>query len=893
MKETFKITGLTDQQVAESRARHGMNVLTPPKKRSLWLQFLDCFNDPLIKILLVAFALSVGIAAYEYFGTGKTAEVLLEPVGIFIAIVLATLVGFLVEVNANKKFEILNKLNDDVLVKVTRNGKVTQIARRDVVVGDVVMLDAGENVPADGDLLNSVSMSVDESSFTGEPLAHKSHKPEDEKGDATYPVNRLLRGSNVADGHGVMRVTEVGDRTEYGKVFTEAQIENDLETPLMKQFDQLGRWIAKGSYIVGACIVVGRLLMLALDGMPHDTLDVMQYVIETIMLAVTLIVVSVPEGLPMSVTLSMALSMRRMLASNNLVRKMHACETMGAATIICTDKTGTLTQNQMRVQEAYFPEIEQQRLLGTDPMSQLIALNIACNSTAFIDNSDEQKVKAIGNPTEGALLLWLHESDINYAELRESNELEAQLPFSTENKYMASVIRTPDGRRLLLVKGASEIIVRHCSQIAGGITFEEITKHLLQYQSQAMRTLGFAFKELNDDEMNPIAHYRLEAEGLTFMGVVGISDPVRSDVPGAIRECREAGIQVKIVTGDTPVTAREVGRQVNIWNADDADGTLITGEEFARLSDEDAMQRAHEIKIMSRARPADKARLVNLLQQSGEVVAVTGDGTNDAPALNAAQVGLSMGDGTAVAKQASDITIMDNSFTSIGKAVLWGRSLYKNIQRFILFQLTVNLAACIVVGIGSFISEQPALTVTQMLWINLIMDTFAALALASLPPNEKVMHDKPRRDGDSIITRKMMKFIGGAGLLFAVLMLGMFCYLLFVNHSPDEGRSLITSHIMPDEVAIYFTTFVFLQFWNMFNAKAFDSGHSAFHNIKDSKIFFSIAAIILVGQIVIVQVGYKMFQIEPLTLKQWLIIFFGTSPVMLIGEFIRYFKNKA
>ena len=408
-----------------------------------------------------------------------------------------------------------------------------------------------------------------------------------------------------------------------------------------------------------------------------------------------------------------------------------------------------------------------------------------------------------------------------------------------------------------------------------------------------MRTLGFAYKELNDGEMNPIAHYRLEAEGLTFMGVVGISDPVRSDVPGAIRECCEAGIQVKIVTGDTPVTAREVGRQVNILNADDAGDTLITGEEFARLSDEDAMRRAREIKIMSRARPADKARLVNLLQQSGEVVAVTGDGTNDAPALNAAQVGLSMGDGTAVAKQASDITIMDNSFTSIGKAVLWGRSLYKNIQRFILFQLTVNLAACIVVGIGSFISEQPALTVTQMLWINLIMDTFAALALASLPPNEKVMHDKPRRDGDSIIPRKMMKFIGGAGLLFAVLMLGMFCYLLFVNHSLDEGRSLITSHIMPDEVAIYFTTFVFLQFWNMFNAKAFDSGHSAFHNIKDSKVFFSIAAIILIGQIVIVQVGYKMFQIEPLTLKQWVLIFLGTSPVMLIGEFIRYFKNKA
>lgn len=891
MTEKHKITGLNDAQVAQSRSQHGMNVLTPPKKRSLWLQFMDCFNDPLIRILLVALLLSVGISIYEYVGLHLSSEVLLEPVGIFLAIVLATLVGFLVEINANKKFEILNKLNDDVAVKVMRNGVVTQIPRRDVVVGDVVMLDAGENVPADGELLESVSMSVDESSFTGEPLAYKSHKPEDIKADATYPTNRVLRGSNVADGHGMMQVTEVGDRTEYGKVFTEAQIAHDLETPLMKQFDQLGKWIARGSYIVGGLIIVGRLLLLAIDGMEHDALSVIQYLIETLMLAVTLIVVSVPEGLPMSVTLSLALSMRRMLASNNLVRKMHACETMGATTIICTDKTGTLTRNQMHVQEAYFPGLAETGRLSSDDASRIIALNMGCNSTAFIDKTDDNKHKAIGNPTEGALLLWLESAGIDYVALRDEWEIEAQLPFTTVNKYMATVVRNRSGRRLLLVKGASEIIVKHCGTIAGGVDFEHITAQLLQYQSQAMRTLGFAHRELTADAPCPIADHRLVIEGMTFDGIVGISDPVRPDVPDAIKECTAAGIEVKIVTGDTPGTAREIGRQVAIWHPEDSADALITGEEFAQLNDEEASERAKQIKVMSRARPADKARLVALLQKRGEVVAVTGDGTNDAPALNMAQVGLSMGDGTAVAKQASDITIMDNSFTSIGKAVMWGRSLYKNIQRFILFQLTVNLAACVVVGVGSFLSEQPALTVTQMLWINLIMDTFAALALASLPPSHSVMRDKPRKDGESIITRRMLKFIIGMGTVFAAVMLAIFIYLLFHHHSPDEGRSFITSQIMTDEMAIYFTTFVFLQFWNMFNAKAYDSGSSAFSNMKESKVFFAIMAVIAVGQVAIVQLGYKMFQVEPLSLKQWVLIVVGTSPVMLVGELVRIIKN--
>ena len=887
MSTPHHITGLNSQQVQQSRKQHGPNVLTPPPRKSLLVQFIATFNDPLIKILLVALLLSIGISVYELLCLHQSADVLLEPLGIFLAIMLATVVGFLVEVNANKKFDILNKMHDDTPVKVMREGKITQVPRRDIVVGDVVLLDAGEKIPADGELLDSVQMTVDESSFTGEPAARKSHREQDRDPEATYPTHVLLRGSSVSEGHGMMQVTHVGDATEYGKIYTDAQIENDLETPLMRQFDQLGRWIARGSYIVGAAIVLGRLAIHYIDGgfAGESLVNTLQYLIETVMLAVTLIVVSVPEGLPMSVTLSLALSMRRMLASHNLVRKMHACETMGATTIICTDKTGTLTQNQMQVYKAHFFGLEHgDKLKSGDEASIVVEHNLACNSTAYLDTSDPHATKAIGNPTEGALLLWLDSQGIDYLQLRDNNQVECQLPFSTENKYMATVIscQALGGKRLLLVKGASEILHGYCSQVVGGLDFDDITSELHAYQNKAMRTLGFAYKILDNDAPCPIADGKLKVEGMTFMGIVAISDPVRSEVPEAIHECLDAGLQVKIVTGDTPGTACEIGRQVGLWNDDDSSEALISGEEFAALPDAQAAQRAEKIKIMSRARPADKARLVSLLQQQGEVVAVTGDGTNDAPALNAAQVGLSMGDGTSVAKEASDITIMDNSFASIGKAVMWGRSLYKNIQRFILFQLTVNVAASLLVGICSFFSEQPALTVTQMLWVNLIMDTFAALALASLPPSKEVMLEKPRRNGEPIITKVMARFIFGVGLLFTIVMLGVFGYLLYFRN--DGSGTLLSTHISPTEMTMYFTTFVFLQFWNLFNAKSFDSGHSAFHNMRESKVFFGIIAVIFIGQVLIVQFGGKMFNVVPMNLEQWVKIIVITMPVMLVGE---------
>lgn len=868
-----KITGLTDQQVIESRVKHGDNVLTPPARKSLCSQFLEKFDDPLIKILLVALMLSVGISLYELFRLHMGYEVLLEPLGIVIAVVLATLVGFLVEVNANKKFDLLNKTDDDVLVKVLRNGHVTQVPRRDIVVGDTVIIDTGESVPADGELTQSVSMSVDESSLTGEPMAHKSHLLSEQKPDkeTTYPVNVLLRGSTVSEGNGVMRVTAVGDATEYGKVFTQATIETNVKTPLMIQFDRLGKLIAYGSYVIAALIIIGRLLVYYLDSTPDGGLvDQLQYFIHTIMLAVTLVVVSVPEGLPMSVTLSLALSMRRMLKTNNLVRKMHACETMGATSVICTDKTGTLTQNQMQVVEADFVD------------DKFVDVSMACNSTAFLDDSDAGHIKALGNPTEGALLLWINGKGVDYLALREQYQIKAQLPFNTEHKYMATVVDGGDGRCLLLVKGAPEIVMAMC-----GVDSSSFTR-IQEFQNKAMRTLAFAYFELGAQEITKgdlrqfIANNKLQ-----YMGFVAINDPIRQQVPFSIQDCHNAGIQVKMVTGDNAATAREIARQSGIWDEKDTDRQMVTGPEFAAMGDEQAMSVAKDIKIMSRARPSDKARLVSLLQKQGEVVAVTGDGTNDAPALNMAQVGLSMGDGTAAAKEASDITILDNSFTSINKAVLWGRSLYRNIQRFILFQLTVNVCACLVVAFCSFFStQQVPLTVTQMLWVNLIMDTFAALALASLPPNSIVMRRPPRRSGEHIITPDMAWFILLIGGLFAALMTGMYYVML----SNQEG-AMLHARLTPHEVSIYFSTFVFLQFWNLFNAKSFGSGHRAFHNMDGSKTFFVIVAVIFVGQVLIVQFGGQMFGVAPMSLMEWVAVIGLTSLVLWMGELYHFFKK--
>ena len=890
MIDLKKLRGLTAAEVETSRKTHGANLLTPPEKASLWSQFVEKFNDPLIKILLVALVLSIGISCYEVMALGEPATVFLEPLGIFIAITLATLVGFLVEVNANKKFEMLNKVNDDVPVKVLRDGNITPVPRKDVVVGDIVILETGDEVPADGHLLDSMTLSVNESTLTGEPVIKKSHIEAHFKKDATYPTNMMLRGTTVTEGHGVMRVEAVGDSTEYGKVYVEAQIENTIKTPLMQQFDRLGKMISYGSYIVGALIVIGRLAIF--DYSAYDLLSVqfINYAMVTVMLAVTLIVVSVPEGLPMSVTLSLALSMRRMLQSNNLVRKMHACETMGATTNICTDKTGTLTQNRMQVWVAQFYGLRDKCQLAADDVeSRIISEAIACNSTAFLDCSNPEKPVALGNPTEGALLLWLRDAGCDYLEIRDQCEVLAQVPFSTERKYMATAVRSKElGCNVLYVKGAPEIVYGLCSSTTGDVAEAEIKASLAGYQTKAMRTLGFARQLLAEGEM-PIIDGKLQQCDLRFTGIVAISDPVREDVPDAISDCIEAGIKVKIVTGDTPGTAREIGRQVGLWTDDDSDDRIITGPEFAALSDDEAAKRALAIKIMSRARPGDKSRLVNLLQQQDEVGAVTGDGTNEAPALNAAQVGLSMGDGTSVAKEASDITIMDNSFTSITKAVMWGRSLYQNIQRFLLFQLTVNVTACFLVLIGALMGTESPLTVTQMLWINLIMDTFAAMALASLPPSESVMRDKPRDRNAFILNKVMIREVFGVGGFFFVMLLVL---LYIFQHADITSLTDLLSlqlgekgHVTTYELTLLFTIFVMTHFFYLFNARAFETGRSALH-FKGCKGLLTIVAIILVGQVAMVELPglQQFFNVCGLSLQDWVIIIIGSSLVLWIRE---------
>ena len=887
---TNTIHGLTKKEVEESRRINGSNILTPPEKVSLWKQFMEKFDDPIIRILLLAWVLSMIISAVHCWGGEQAGfSAFLEPLGIFLAIVLASTIGFIFEVKAARAFEVLNTVNDDVPVTVIRDGKVQQVSRKDIVVNDIVLLNTGDEVPADGVLLSANSLQINESTLTGEPIISKTTNEAEFDKEATYPSNKVMRSTTVVDGYGTMLVEYVGDATEYGKVHRGSLIDNNLDTPLQIQLKKLADVISKAGYAV-AFITFALLTTKGLMSMEQMApMAIISEILNNFMIAVTLIVVSVPEGLPMSVTLSLALSMNRMLKTNNLVRKMHACETMGATTVICTDKTGTLTQNRMQVHEASFYSLADGRL-SNDEHSILIKEGIAVNSTANL-NKERGEIKTIGNPTEAALLLWLDAQGEDYIVLRSEAFVVSQLTFSTERKYMATVVDSPLlGKKVLYVKGAPEIVLSHCETVATNDGYSStneqratIEAQLLGYQHKAMRTLGFAYKILSANENDaPYTDGRLDVKELCFLGVVAISDPVRADVPEAVQMCLDAGVDVKIVTGDTPGTAREIGRQIGIWKEDTQQDAIITGPDFEALSDAEASKRVMGLKIMCRARPMDKQRLVRLLQENDAVVAVTGDGTNDAPALKAAQVGLSMGDGTSVAKEASDITIIDNSFGSITRAVMWGRSLYRNIQRFLLFQLTINVAACFIVMLGSLIGSSSPLTITQMLWVNLIMDTFAAGALASLPPSKNVMKDRPRKsgtNGDFIITKAM------ASTIFIVATIFVAVQMLVLYKFNADGT------LTPYEQSWFFTFFVMLQFWNMFNAKTFMTGRSAFRGLAQSSSFIIVALIILIGQYMIITFGGEMFNVTPLSLHSWVAIIAITSPVLLIGEFIRFFKK--
>lgn len=860
MTRSIKYEGLSDRQVAESRRLYGTNVLTPVEKEPLWKRFLEKFADPLIVILLVAGLMSVGISCYEFFGLGADLSVFFEPVGIFMAVFLATMLAFIFEYKADREFSLLSQADDEQPVKVVRNGHVCQVAKRDVVVGDTVMVQTGDEIPADGTLLDATTLSVDESTLTGEPVCTKTADPAQFDAQATFPSNELLRGTKVMDGHGVFRVSRVGDNTENGKVFAASQIDDSVKTPLGEQLERLGQLISRMSYGVAGLVVAGRIVSYLWLTPDYDAVGLAAHLLQTVMIAVSLIVVAVPEGLPMAVTLSLAYSMRRMLKTQNLVRKMHACETMGAVTVICTDKTGTLTQNKMQVAELY--SFHGQGAGGEQQeASQALISNMALCSTAELDGQE-----VIGNPTEGALLLWLRAQGIDFGKLRSEAEVVDEEPFSTERKYMRVTVRTGE-HTVSYIKGAPEIVMQMCD-----MTEEEAADYrrkLLEYQQGAMRTLAFACTPLTSHP-SPLT---------TFLGIAAISDPVRSDVPPAVDECQRAGIDIKIVTGDTTATAIAIARQIGIRC--DGESRTITGRELAELSDDELLSRCRELKVVSRARPMDKKRLVEALQNRGEVVAVTGDGTNDAPALKLAHVGLSMGNGTAVAKEASDITIIDNSFSSIGRAVMWGRSLYRNIQRFILFQLTVNVVACLTVLVGAFADVRSPLTVTQMLWVNLIMDTFAAMALASLPPNSSVMAERPRNRKAFIISHPMRWFIGGVGLAMTAVLLVVYFYF----H--------ITDGFSPYDQSAFFTIFVMMQFWNMLNAKAFLTGRSAFSQLWQSREFLFVASMIFVGQVLIVQFGGRMFNTVPLSLFHWVVITACTSLVFLFGEVWRMFEGRS
>lgn len=867
-----KRIGLTDEQVKQSRELHGKNVLTPPQRTSLWKLYLDKYRDPIIQILLVAAFVSLILAFIE--------KNFMETIGIFVAVFLATTVGFYFERDAAKKFNLLTALSEEQPVKVRRNGKVMEIPRHDVVVGDVVLVEVGDEVPADGELIVCNDLQINESTLTGEPVAEKSLEG---GGDGAYPRNVILRSTMVMNGRGEFVVTAVGDATEIGKVAKKSTEQTSVETPLHMQLDKLAKMISK----VGSVVSVAAFFIFLI----HDILTnpawggkdyfyMAEIVLKYFMMAVTLIVMAVPEGLPMAITLSLALNMRRMLKSNNLVRKLHACETMGAVTVICTDKTGTLTQNKMQVSAL---ELKQ----GDEA---LLDTAIALNSTAELNDG-----KPIGNPTESALLLWLDAQGKDYEELRKQVNVLKQLPFSTERKMMATLAEV-DGETYLFVKGAPEIVMKKC--IIEDRMLKQTAEELDEWQHKAMRTLAFAYKKIETSIMRTSRTSTaevvalLDANDLQLQAIAAIADPIRPDVPAAVQECRHAGIEVKVVTGDTAATALEIGKQIGVFEDEPenigADGSLtsldqqmITGEQWEALSDEEAYERAKDIRVMSRARPTDKQRLVAMLQKRGEVVAVTGDGTNDAPALHYAHVGLSLGSGTSVAKEASDMTLLDDSFKSIANAVMWGRSLYRNLQRFLFFQLVVNVAALLLVLGGSVIGTEMPLTVTQILWVNLIMDTFAALALASLPPSHEVMKDKPRKASDFIINKSI-----GFGILFCgiVFFLVMFALLVYCER---RGKGGVDVH----ELTMFFTTFVMIQFWNLFNAKALMSHHTAFRHFLKDKGMILVLVLVLVGQWIIVTFGGEMFRTTPLSLHEWLLIIGSTSVVLWVGELWRGFKR--
>jgi len=827
--------GLSSAQIQEMQNRFGKNELTPPPRLPLWKLYLKNFEDPIIRILLVAVIISALVAALE--GSG-----LLDTIGIALAVILATTIAFLTEYKSNREFDALNAMCDDTGIKVIRDGQARTIRMRDVVVGDIILLEAGDAVPADGILVHEAHFEADESAFTGE------NEPVRKNSEDT-----LLKGTWVTAGRGTMIATAVGDATRMGEIAASITRGERPETPLQVKLRVLAGQISRFGYAMAGLIVISLLAKGIVTGLPTDPLELVRFLLDIAIFAVIIIVVSVPEGLPVSVTVSLALTMRKMTRAYSLVRRMIACETIGSVTTICTDKTGTLTRNLMEVVASSILTPEYENKTPDDPAGW-VTLNAGVNSTAELEPREGELI-TVGNSTEGALLRWLSRAGIDYHQIRRAYFPISQALFDSRRKEMRTVISI-EGRYYLLVKGAPEVVAASCSSAPDLTPVKNLA-------GRAMRTLAFAHAETGSPEDS--------TPTLIWDGYVGIRDEIRSDVPSAVATCRSAGISIAMVTGDSPETAAAIAKETGILT----NGTVITGPEFRDLSPEKQQALAPQIEVMARSAPHDKLLLVKALQANGEVVAVTGDGTNDAPALRSADVGLAMGiAGTEVAREASDIILLDDSFPTIERAVWWGRALFENIQRFLMFQLTINISAAFLSFIAPLLGYPAPFSVIQLLWINIIMDSLAALALCSESPHPALMEKKPIPRTSSVLTPYMIRAILCTAFVYIIVGIGGIIFGLPYMNSPAE------------QATAFFTGFVLAQVWNGINCRGINGIMPSF--IRGNPAFFVIMGSIILIQFLIVQFGGAVFGTVPLSVFQWIVLLLGTLPVLLIWPALRW-----
>ncbi len=851
MEKNIKIQGLTDAEVLSSREKHGLNLLTPPKEVPWWKLYLEKFKDPIIVILLVATAISLAFGIIEGNYT--------ESIGIIAAVLIATGVGFWREYDAKKKFDAMKSDKDYEPVKVRRNGVVVEITKDHVVVGDIAILSAGDEIPADIELFKAIDMKVAESAMTGESVAVPKYPIDEAYTGSGFAPNLLLRGTTIESGLGEGVVIKVGDETEIGKTTIQASEETDNKTPLEEKLGELAGKITTAAFLVaGLMFIILNLVHWDFAFGDHAfswSMSTLLTEVGFLMGAIVVIIVAVPEGLPLSVTLALAFSMKTMANENNLVKKMHACETIGAVNVIFTDKTGTLTQNCMTVVDVDVREEDK----------DVLNLVGAVNSTANWSNAS----RVLGNPTEAAILKHMGH-DLS-ERLRSEYRILSCIPFSSAYKYMVTQAQNEESKEeIILIKGAPEVIARI-------IRYDKYLGEVSTQQARGRRAISAAI--INSKDYNAVKE-SLESgnplDDCTYIGTWFIEDPVRSDVPDAIRKCYGAGIDVVMMTGDNLRTGTEIGRQAgfkDIW--------AIEAKDFWEAVKNPQNGREYP-NVIARCTPTNKLDILKWAKDKDYVCAMTGDGVNDSPSLNHADVGIAMGSGTSVAKEAADIILLDDAFPSIVTGVKWGRSLYKNIKNFLFFQLSINVSACLIAVFGPLVGVEMPFTVIQFLWINLVMDSLAAIALTSEPADERVLSEKPRDRRQFIIDKSLAKSIFGFGIFVWIL-----CTFVLWGMKHTEFLSKI-------DLTVFFASYMVINLWNMFNARVIGKNKSVFSGLKSNYKFTGILLFILAVTILLVQFGGEVFQTHPLSWKTWLTIILVTSPVMIVREiyFQLFGKNK-